>query len=169
VALTGLSLSAKVGRPATGRQCDAKAEIKTFWQVSGPPALAFWGDPLVGRILLLLLEDSGYEVRFLPAPSSSSLMEPGVMRGIQLLVLAPTPQVSTGQREVLLAMLEDTLEAAEMPVLELVTVPDEGRRAAAQGGPWQMVPWPCRIKELERRIEAALAANPEQLGPFSRH
>jgi hypothetical protein len=96
-------------------------------------------------------------------------MEPGVMRGIQLLVLAPTPQVSTGQREVLLGTLEDTLETAEMPVLELVTVPDEGRQAAAQGGPWQLVPWPCTIKELERRIEAALAANPEQLGSFSRH
>jgi len=138
-------------------------KYKTSWQVSDPPdptALAIWGDPVVGRCLWLLLEDSGYEARFLPA---SSLRQPGVLKGIQLLVLTTTPQLSTDQREVLLGTLEDTLESAEMPVLELDTSPEGRRAAAAHDGPWQTVLWPCRIKELERRIEAALAANPQQL------
>jgi hypothetical protein len=81
-----------------------------------------------------------------------------------------TPLVSTDRREDLLAPLEDTVEGAQIPVLELDTSP-EGRRAgavaAAHDGPWQTVLWPCRIKELERRIEA-LAATPQKLGTFSR-
>ena len=150
---------------------NANAEIKTSWQVSDSTALAIWGDPVVGRCLCLLLKDSGYEARFLPA---SSLRQPGVLKGVRLLVLTTTPLLSTARREDLLAPLEDTLESAQMPVLELDTSP-EGRRAgggggvvAAHDGLWQTVPWPCRIKELERRIEAALAATPQKLGSFSR-
>ena len=150
----------------TGRQCCANAEIKTSWQISDSTALAIWGEPLVGRCLRLLLKDSGYEARFLPA---SSLRQPGVLKGVRLLVLTTTPQVSTDRREDLLAPLEDTAEGAQIPVLELDTSP-EGRRAAAAAhdGPWQTVLWPCRIKELERKIEV-LAATPQKLGSFSRH
>jgi hypothetical protein len=148
---------------------NANAEIKTSWQVSVSTALAIWGDPVVGRCLCLLLKDSGYEARFVPA---SSLRQPGVLKGVRLLGLTITPLVSTDRREDLLAPLEDTVEGAQIPVLELDTSP-EGRRAgggvaAAHDGPWQTVLWPCRIKELERRIEAALAATPQKLGSFSR-
>jgi hypothetical protein len=149
----------------TGRQCYANAEIKTSWQVSDSTALAIWGEPVVGRCLRLLLKDSGYEARFLPA---SSLRQPGVLKGVRLIVLTTTPLVSTDRREDLLAPLEDTLESAQMPVLELDTSPEGRRAGAAHDGPWQTVLWPCRIKELERRIEAALAATPQKLGSFSR-
>jgi hypothetical protein len=44
-----------------------------------------------------------------------------------------------------------------MPVLELVTLGESGRRREeeAESESWHTVPWPCRIEELERRIEAA--------------
>jgi hypothetical protein len=115
--------------------------------------LAIWGDRLVGQILELLLRSSGHEARFLPASSS---LQPSSLEEIDLLVLTPTPELSTERREALLSSLSDTPEAATIPVLELVGLdafseepPDEGR---ARSESWHTVPWPCRIEELERRI-----------------
>lgn len=122
--------------------------------------LAISGDPVVGRLLVLLLEDSGYEVRFLPR---SSLNEPGALEGVRLLVLTPTPELSSERRAALVASLKDTQEAAGLIVLELVTPSEERRREEEEevrdesgGESWQLVPWPSRLPELKRRIEAAL-------------
>jgi hypothetical protein len=117
--------------------------------------LAICGDPVVGRLLVLLLEDSGYEVRFLPR---SSLNEPEVLEGVRLLLLTPTPELSSKRREALLSSLEDIQEATGLIVLELVTPSEERRREEARGEPWHLVPWPCRLPELKQRIEAALLA-----------
>ena len=123
--------------------------------------LAISGDPVVGRLLVLLLEDSGYEVRFLPR---SSLEEPGALEGARLLVLTPTPELSSERRAALVASLKDIQEAAGLIVLELVTFSEERRREEEEeeerdesgGESWQLVPWPSRLLELKRRIEAAL-------------
>lgn len=123
-------------------------------------ALAICGDPVVSRLLVLLLEDSGYEVRFLPR---LSLNEPGALEGVRLLLLTPTPELSSERRAALLASLKDIQEAAGLIVLELVTLSDERRREEARddsrGESWHLVPWPCRLPELKRRIEAALLTN----------
>jgi hypothetical protein len=122
--------------------------------------LAVCGDPVVGRLLVLLLEDSGYGARFLPR---LSLDEPGALEGVRLLLLAPTPELSGKRREALLASIKDIQEAAGLIVLELVTLSEERRREEARdesrGGSWHLVPWPCRIPELKQRIEAALLAD----------
>ena len=126
----------------------------TSWQYSGPIALAIWGDPVVGQALVLLLRSSGYEARFLP---SSSLNEPGVLEDVRLLVLTPTPKLSTKQREASLASLSDVLETAKIPVLELTTLSEDPREGGARDESWYPVLWPCAIEKLEQQIEAALA------------
>jgi hypothetical protein len=123
-------------------------------------ALVVCGDPVVGRLLVLLLEDSGYEVRFLPR---LSLNESGALERVRLLLLTPTPELSSERRAALLASLKDIQEAAGLIVLELVTPSEERRREEvpddSRGDSWHLVPWPCRFPELKRRIEAALLAN----------
>jgi hypothetical protein len=115
--------------------------------------LAIWGDPVIGRALVLLLRGSGYKARFLPA---SSLNEPGALKGVRLLLVAPTPQLRTEHRDAFLGSLKDTLEGGQRPVLELVTRSEDSRAGAARDDSWHTVPWPCKLEELEQQIEAAL-------------
>jgi hypothetical protein len=127
-------------------------EIKVTSRDSGPIALSRWGDPLVDNALVLLLRGSGYDVRILPA---SSLNEPRALEGIRLLLLTPPGStLSPLQREGLLTALRDTMRDARIPVLELTTSSTKTREEARDAS-WHMVPWPCRIEELEQRIEAA--------------
>jgi hypothetical protein len=73
------------------------------------------------------------------------------------LVLAPTPEMSTKQREAHLALLKDaTEEGTEVPVLELDTPSQELPEGGVRDESWHAVPWPCKIEELERRIRALL-------------
>jgi hypothetical protein len=106
--------------------------------------------------LVLLLRDSGYEARFLPV---SALTEPSTLKGVRLLLLVPTRELSAERWEALLASVRDLQEAEELLVLELVTPSSERREEGARDESWHMVPWPLRIEELERRIEAALRTN----------
>jgi hypothetical protein len=117
---------------------------------------AIWGDSIVGQALVLLLRGSGYAAKFLPA---SFLDEPGALEDVQLLLLTPTPRLSIEQRAAFVASLRDKLQTAEIPVLELATHSGETRKARVRDESWYVVPWPCRIEELERCIEAALPTN----------
>jgi hypothetical protein len=119
---------------------------------SAPIALSRWGDPLVDHALVLLLRGSGYDVRVLPA---SSLNEPRSLEGTRLLLLTPPKlTLSPLQRESFLTSLRDTIRDARIPVLELTTSSTKTREEARDAS-WHMVPWPCRIEDLEQRIEAA--------------
>jgi DNA-binding response OmpR family regulator len=116
--------------------------------------LGICGEPVVGRALTLLLRGSGYAARFLLA---QSLVEPRALaEDVRLMVLAPTPGLSAERRDALVRSLEEVSEARSVPVLELVTPGEARRREGAESESWHTVPWPCRIEELERRIEAAL-------------
>lgn len=123
----------------------------------GSTSVAIWGDPVVGRALVLLLRGSGYDARFLPV---SSLRELGTLEGVGLLLLAPATELSSEQREALLSSLRDMEEAAKIPVLELDRSSQEAPEGRAREGPLHTVPWPCRIEELEQRIDAALSTKP---------
>jgi hypothetical protein len=120
--------------------------------------VAICGDPLVGRVLTLLLRSSLYDARFL---SASSLSEPGSLEGVRLLLLTPTWELDAEGREALLASLRDASAAAEAPILELTSSSGEARNGEARFRPEHTVPWPCTTEELERRIQAALLAAPE--------
>ena len=103
---------------------------------------------------MLLLRGSGYDARFLPV---SSLSELGTLEGVGLLLLAPATELSSEHREALLSSLRNM---GEIPVLELVRASEEAPEERTREGPWHMVSWPCRIEELEQRIEAALSTKP---------
>jgi hypothetical protein len=114
--------------------------------------LGIYGEPITGRALTLLLRGSGYKVRFLLA---QPLGEPGALKDVWLLLLAPTPQLSAERRDALVASLKEASEAENMPVLELVTPLEAGRPEEVASESWHTVPWPCRSEDLEWRIEAA--------------
>jgi hypothetical protein len=127
-----------------------------------PVAIAISGDPVVGRALVLLLRGYYYDARFLPV---SSLGEPGSLRGIQLLLITPMPELSTGRRQALSESLASQTRATKMPILKLVASAKEARGKEARAGPERLVSWPCRTEELKRRIEDALHV---EYGPAGR-
>jgi hypothetical protein len=131
----------------------------TAYEDSGPISVAISGDRVASRALVLLLGSSIYKARFLPG---SSLNEPEALKGVQLLLLVPVPELCSERwKASVLAPLKDTLKGGELQVLELV-MPSSGRQPTEeQDDSWHTVPWPCRIEELERRIEAILEGDPQ--------
>jgi hypothetical protein len=120
----------------------------------GSIALIILGDPVVGRALMLLLRGSGYEAKFVP---TSSLSQQLALTGSDLLLLTPTPQLSTERREALVASLEEGTSSSKGQVLELATPFQETPKGGMEGEWWYCVPWPCSIEELERSIEAVMS------------
>ncbi len=107
------------------------------------------GDPLVGRALELLLEGAGYEVRLLEEPDASRVED--ALHGTDVLLI--DRGLSNGRREDFLGALASTLETATIPVLALS--PSDAGSAAEED---RVVPWPCKIEDLVREIEAARRA-----------
>jgi hypothetical protein len=79
-------------------------EQPTNKQTSGQSSIVISGDPLESRSLALLLQNSGYQAKFLLI---ASLNEPGALEDVQLLVLTPTRGLSTEDRKALLASLKE--------------------------------------------------------------
>jgi hypothetical protein len=104
------------------------------------------GDAIVGQALELLLWSADRSVRFL---NHRCLNEQELPKETGLLLLAPG--VEDGCRESLLAAIGSRPPAERIPVLELVLNDQEVR-----DGVERLVPWPCRVGELARRVEAAL-------------
>jgi hypothetical protein len=122
----------------------------------GSIALTIWGDPIVGQALMRLMRSSGYKARFLSALSLNQALS--LEGSDDLLLLTPTPQLSTEHRKTLLEWLRDRTSCAKIPVLELATSSEETPRERTEGESWYRVAWPCRIEELRQRIEAALSS-----------
>src|SRR5215213_2299065 len=116
--------------------------------VTVPTTIAILGgNSVAGRALEALLQGVGYDTRLVEDPPERSPEQ--LLEGIRLLLLAPT--LSAESRETLLAEMGSTLDAANIPVLTLSTTLKE----ALNDGP-VFIPWPCRLEDLTRRIEAAL-------------
>ncbi len=121
--------------------------------VTVPTTIAILGgNSVAGRALEALLQGVGYDTRLIEDPPESTPEQ--LLEGVRLLLLAPT--LSAESRETLLAEMGSTLEAANIPVLTLSTTIKE----ALGDGPVS-IPWPCRLEELTRKIEAALLGVPE--------
>lgn len=110
-----------------------------------PTVLVFGGNTIVGRTLELLLRSADCNVRFV---SELSPDEPGLLDGVQLLLLAPG--LNAGYYEVLSALIDGRSPVEDLPILELV---GDDREARAGYLP---VPWPCQAGDLKRRIETVL-------------
>ena len=127
-----------------------ESEAPTNKQTSGSSGIVISGDPLASRILALLLQDSSYQAKSLPI---ASLNESGLLEDVQLLLLTPTQALSTEERKALLASLKEVPRETELIVMELIREEEEKEAQELQT---HKVPWPCKMDELERRIEAAL-------------
>ena len=110
------------------------------------------GDPLVGRALELLLQGAGYEVRLLEEPDASRVED--LLGGIDVLIL--DRGLTNGRREGFLGAMAGTLETATVPVLSLSPGSEGSEGPSAEED--RVVPWPCKIEDLVREIEAARRA-----------
>jgi hypothetical protein len=121
--------------------------------VTVPTTIAILGgNSVAGRALEALLQGVGYDTCLIEDPPESPPEQ--LLDGVRLLLLAPT--LSTESREGLLAEMGDMLAAANIPVLTLSTTIKE-----ALGDGSVSIPWPCRLEELTRKIEATLLPVPE--------
>src|SRR5215210_8164140 len=110
------------------------------------------GNSVAGRALEALLQGVGYDTRLIEDPPESPPEQ--FLEGVRLLLLAPT--LSAASREAFLAEMGGPLDAAHIPVLTLSTT----IREALGDGP-AFIPWPCRLEDLTRKIEAALLPVPD--------
>jgi hypothetical protein len=102
---------------------------------------------VAGRALEALLQGVGYDTRLIEDPPASEPED--LLRGVRLLLVSPT--LSDESREFLLADMKSTLDAATVPVLTLST----GLKRAL-GDHSSFIPWPCRLEDLTKKIDAAL-------------
>ena len=107
---------------------------------------------MAGRALEALLQGVGYDTRLIEDPPDIGPDE--YLDGVTLLLLAPT--LSAESRETLLAEIGGTLEAKDIPILTLSTGLKE-----ALGDGRASIPWPCRLEDLTKKIEATLLPVPE--------
>lgn len=107
------------------------------------------GNAVVVRALEVLLRGVGYEVRLLGEPEAYRPEE--LFEGVDVLLLGPG--LGTDSRENYLRAMESTLETAAIPVLAFSPGP-KGTIAEED----RLVPWPCRVDELAREIEAVLSS-----------
>ena len=121
--------------------------------VTGPTTIAILGgNSVAGRALEALLQGVGYDTRLIEDPPESPPEQ--LLDGVRLLLLAPI--LSTESREALLAKMGAALDAANIPVLTLSTTIRE-----ALGDGSVIIPWPCQLEEMTRKIEAALLPVPD--------
>ena len=128
----------------------------SIWRTGVPisvgTTIAIWGgNSVAGRALEALLQGVGYDTRLIEDPPEGDPEE--CLDGVRLLLLAPT--LSAESRETLLAEMGGTLESRDIPVLTLSTGLKE-----ALGDGRASIPWPCRIEDLTKKIEASLLPIP---------
>ena len=99
-----------------------------------------------------MLQGVGYDTRLVEDPPEIAPEQ--LLEGVRLLLIAPT--LSAESRETLLAEMGSTLDAANIPVLTLSTTLKE---ALSDGHAF--IPWPCRLEDLIKKIEAALLPVPQ--------
>ena len=108
------------------------------------------GNAVVGRALEVLLRSVGYEVRlWLEDPEAYDGPEE-LLEGVDVLLLGPGLDAEE-RREEYLRDMTGALETAAIAVLAF-SPGQEGMIAQVR----RLVPWPCRVDELAREIEAVL-------------
>ena len=108
-------------------------------------------DPLVSRILGLLLEGAGYEAR--PVDRSAALEDPSVaLAGVDLVLFLPL--LGDERKGELLGVVKGEQATAEVPVLSLSTDP----KAQLDERSDFVLPWPWSTEALVRAIEQTVHA-----------
>jgi hypothetical protein len=139
--------------PIISSEDEGTVPLQTGDLVTVPTTIAILGgNSVAGRALEALLQGVGYDTRLIEDPPERSPEQ--LLEGVRLLLLAPT--LSAESRETLLAEMGSTLDAAQIPVLTLSTT----LKGALSDG-HAFIPWPCRLEDLTKKIEAALLTVPE--------
>jgi hypothetical protein len=108
-------------------------------------------DPLVSRILGMLLEGAGYEAR--PVDRSAALEDPSVaLAGVDLVLFLPL--LGDERKGELLGVLKGEQATAEVPVLSLST----DLKAQLDDRSDFVLPWPWSTQALVLAIEQAVHA-----------
>jgi hypothetical protein len=108
-------------------------------------------DPLVSRILGLLLEGAGYEAR--PVDSSAALEDPSVaLAGVDLVVFLPL--LGDERKGELLGVVKGDPATADLPALSLST----DMKAQLEERSDSVLPWPWSTEALVRAIEQVVHA-----------
>jgi CheY-like chemotaxis protein len=112
-------------------------------------------DPLTSRVLGMLLEGAGYEVR---AMEAAAVLEypSAALEGVDLVLF--TPLIGGAHKEKLLGAMKDNPETALVPVLRLSTEPKAERTDS-------VLPWPWSTEALVLAIEQALHAPSDDEAP----
>ena len=105
------------------------------------------GDPMVGQLVAALLDNAGYDARFLNGSFFKGPTEQ--FDGTRLIVLGP--RLKAERRAAILDKIGSVPAISGVPLLDLNPPPD-----GTQTGPLHHVRWPCSIEELKREIEALL-------------
>jgi hypothetical protein len=108
-------------------------------------------DPLVSRILGMLLEGAGYEAR--PVDRSAALEDPSVaLAGVDLVLFLPL--LGDERKGELLGVVKGEQATADLPVLSLSTDP----KAQLDERSDFVLPWPWSTQALVLAIEQAVHA-----------
>jgi hypothetical protein len=108
-------------------------------------------DPLISRILGLLLEGAGYEAQ--PLDEAAVFEDPSVaLAGVDLVLFLPL--LGEERKEQLLGVMNGEQATAEMPVLSLST----DMKAEQDERSDSVLPWPWSTQALVRAIEQAVHA-----------
>jgi hypothetical protein len=108
-------------------------------------------DPLVSRILGLLLEGAGYETR--PLDEAAILEDPSVaLAGVDLVLFLPL--LSDERKGELLGVVKDDPATADLPALSLST----DMKAQLDEQLDSVLPWPWSTEALVQAIEQAVHA-----------
>jgi hypothetical protein len=109
----------------------------------GPTIVAIIGeDSVVGNALESLLRFADYGARFFPGYPAESL------EGARVALILPASISRRG--EALIGRIKSHPATAHLRVIELITTPNGERNGHIH------LPWPCKLEELKRSIEAAL-------------
>ena len=108
-------------------------------------------EPLVSRILGLLLEGAGYETR--PLDEAAMLEDPSVaLAGVDLVLFLPL--LGDERKGELLGVVKDAPATADLPALSLST----DMKAQLDEQSDSVLPWPWSTEALVQAIELAVHA-----------
>jgi hypothetical protein len=117
----------------------------------GPATVAILGgNPVIGKALESLLRSANYVAQFFSEYPEDDAEPLGEARVALIL-----PSLSSTHQEALITLIRDTPSTTNLPVIELITTPNENGN-----GQVTRVPWPCGIEDLRQFIDEKLLEDP---------